>query len=255
MRRSLLLILSTLLAINATYAQDVFLNLAAGLAGNRGPKGKDISSTGTGYARLAADISALADMKYLQAGLGASVFSIKNKTSFLFEEGILPDKAAKTYPTSIAAPAFSPYIFVSAKLRVSKTGSYIFGGGRTGVVLFTKEEISRTPYYGGTNNRGEVVLASANTFIYGAQLGFATHSNNRVATGFTASWQRFSTKANFTYDATYIYPFHGINQAGFVALTRSIPYTINLYSIQVFLRFKLHSNAKKITRDNTECPK
>lgn len=239
-----------------SYGQDVFVNVMGGIAGNTGPQSKVIKSDGKGYATIAVDASVMGDAEYAQAGGGFSVFSIRNKAVFLFEQDILPDNTAKEYQVSMASPAVTIQGFVNGKLPVSKSGSYFFGGIRAGAITFGREEMADMPGERGRNTRGQVVMKGDGTIIYGLQLGFSTHNKNRVATGFNASWQRFSTKTNISYDALYYYDHYGIVQPATQNVQKEIPFSANLYTLQVFIRFCLVDDKVKIRGGgNTDCAK
>lgn len=252
----ILLTITLLLMLQPLCAQDVFVSAMTGLLRNTGPEGREVNGSGRGQSTIVADVTAMGDDVYVQAGAGVGLLTVRGTVNFLFEEHILPDKQVKTYPASMASPGISAYGFINGKLYISKTGSYFFGGLRGGAIMFTNERTTEVAGSTGRNERSEVVLRSRNAPLYGVQVGFSTHNKKRVATGFCAAWQRFSTTADMNYDAEFYYKYGGFQQVGTQNIVREVPYSVNLFSLQVFIRYCLFEDkVKKTVRDNVDCPK
>lgn len=215
--------------------QNFLIEAGAGVAGNTGIKNRDIRSRGKGFAVPGVHMTLMADMKQWQVGIIGDVYGIRHSTAFAYEQYLTPNGAYATHLTNTGAPALIISASGNYKLTVAKSGSYIFAGPRAGAILFPGNNVAFH----------EWTLSSTPEFIYGLQAGFSTHSNARFSTGFMLSWQQYHSSKQLAYVSTYMYEdVNKMKHYIHTPISKFLPYTVNTYNVQVFLRYNLHLEKK-----------
>ncbi len=215
--------------------QNLLIEAGAGIAGNTGIKNRDIRSRGKGFAAPGVHMALMADMKRWQVGVIGDVYSIRHSTSFVYEQYLTPDGAYATQYTNTGVPALTISALGNYKLPVAKSGSYVFAGPRAGVILFPGKNVALY----------EWTMSSTPEFIYGLQAGFCTHSNARFSTGFMLSWQQYQSSKQLSYVSVYMYEdVNKMKHYIHTPISKFLPYTVNTYNVQVFLRYNLHLEKK-----------
>lgn len=239
MKRAFLILALLCMAAVTANAQKLFLNLNGGIMINNGIRGDGIRDAARDYSSPTAGLSLLVDNNIWQAGLAADVYNISNKTQFIFEQDIFVNNISQIYTTSVAAPAYVPYVYGNYKWSVFSDNAYIYSGVRAGAAL-TTNKLNDATIYNAQNSNAIIYLQSKPAFTYGLQAGIASNSESVISAGCNVAWQTYSTKANVDYTVVYTaYDNHHVPHRYTQTVNKTFPYHINLFSIQIFLRIQL----------------
>lgn len=250
MKKTLLLI-TLFMCCTLSRAQRLSLSTGAGIISNTGPRSEGLRQINGNHTHITGNLGLMYQEEQWQAGIGCQMFTMTGRARFIFEQDILPDRGSHTYEVAMGKPMYCTYLTASYNYKVSEH-SYVFAGIRAGMLFSGQQTPSPYPFYYGYNDDAELMLPVNSSPMYGLQAGFLTHATKTLSAGALVFWQQAQASSDISYQTLYTLKDNNQLTAQPIIVEQSLKYHINMYSVQVFLRFALFNKAE--TESPTEKP-